>query len=114
MRTSLHPLIETHTGEDVEISFHVTDGAGNDVDLAAATASYKIARRAGDAALLTKTNGNGITLSDHTATIALNTAELTDGDAALLGDFFGQLTLTIGGVTLVAAEGPIAIDPVII
>ena len=113
MQTSLHPLIETHTGEDVEIAFHVTDGAGNDVDLGAATASYKIARRAGDAAVLTKTNGSGITLSDNTATVAFNTAELADGDTPLLGDFFGQLTLTIGGVTLVVAEGPIAVDPVI-
>ena len=113
MQTSLHALIETHTGEDVELAFHVTDGAGGDVDLAEASASYKIARRAGDAALLTKTNGNGITLEGAAATVSFNTSELAAEDAPLLGDFFGQLTLTIGGVTLVAAEGPIAIAPVI-
>lgn len=114
MQITPHPLIQTHSGEDIRLAFHVTDVNGNALDITAAAAHYKIARRAGDAALLTKTEADDIALAGHIATVSLNTADLTAGGAPQIGDFWGQLTLTLDDMTLVVAEGPLSVAPVII
>jgi hypothetical protein len=115
MYTITHRLIETHTGEPVKITFTVTDQAGAPVTVASATAVYKIARRLGEAALLTKTDADGITLSGSTAIVEFNTGELVDDDEVpLLGDFAGQLLITKDGDGLIVAEGQINIAPVIL
>ena len=113
MYTVVHPLVETHTGEAVRLVFTVTDQAGTAVSLSGASAIYKIARHAGDAALLVKTETAGIALSGNTATVSFNTSELTSGGAALLGDFFAQLQVTKSGDSLIVAEGPLSVAPVI-
>ena len=113
MQIDPHPLIQTHSGEDIQLAFHITDANGNALDISAATASYKIARRAGDAALLTKTGEDGIGFTGHIATVSLNTADLIAAGEAQIGDFWGQLTLTLDGVTLVVAEGPLCVAPII-
>lgn len=114
MHISPHSLIRTHSGEDIALAFHVTDGDGAALDVSGAQASYKIARRAGEAALLVKTHAAGIDLSGATATVSLNTAELTQEGQPQTGDFWGQLTLTLGDTTLVIAEGPFSVAPVIV
>lgn len=114
MYTISHSLIETHSGEPVKIIFTVTDQLGAPVTVVGATATYKLARRSGEAALLTKTQADGITLSSNTAIVEFNTASLLDGASALLGDFFGQLKITKDGDTLVVAEGPLYVASVIL
>ena len=113
MYTITHSLIETHSGEPVKIVFTVTDQAGAAVSVAGANATYKIARRPGGAALLTKTELDDITLSSNTATVEFSTTELDDGDELLIGDFFGQLKITKNGDGLIVAEGPLYVAPVI-
>lgn len=113
MYTVTHTPISAKTGEPVKITFTVTDLAGAPVSLDGAEASYKIARRAGGAALLEKTGLDGITLSANTAAVEFNTGELSDGDGPLLGDFLGQLTLTVDGDGLVVAEGTVSVGAVI-
>jgi hypothetical protein len=108
MYTTVHSLISAKAGERVKITFTVTDRAGAAVSLSGASALYRIARRAGDAALLTLTSGAGITLSSNTAAVEFDTGDLED-----LGDFLGQLTVTKAGDTLVVAEGPVSVAPVI-
>jgi hypothetical protein len=113
MHTLIHGLIEAKTGEPVLITFTITDRNGTAVLVDGAAATYKIARRAGEVALVTKTEVDGITLSSNTAIVALNMGELTDGAEALLGDFFAQLRITMDGDGLVVAEGPIHVAAVI-
>lgn len=116
MFTHIHGNIETRSGETAELIFNVTDKDGNAADLAGAAAEYRIARRAGDAALLTCTSAadGGIVIDDNAVTVTLDTAALTQDEKPMLGDFFAQLRITVGGRTLVAAEGPISILPVIL
>jgi len=113
MHTAIHPLIETHSGTRITIVFNVRDAAGNLLDLDEASAEYRLARRAGERALLSLNSGadGGILLDGSSVHIGLDT-DLLPGGA--LGDFFGQLRLTIGGQTLVAAEGPLCVHPVIL
>lgn len=113
MYTVTHGLISTKTGEPVSLTFTITDESGTPVTVSGAQATYKIARRDGDTALLTMTETSGITLSSNTAVVAFNTGDLADGTGALIGDFFGQLRITKGGDGLVVAEGPLYVGPVI-
>ncbi|HRJ66925.1 MAG TPA: hypothetical protein PLW48_07280, partial [Alphaproteobacteria bacterium] len=116
MHTAIHPLIDVRSGERFEIIFSVNDGAGAAITLDGAGAEYRLARRAGERALISLNSNaeGGITLAGSTAHITVDTAELSAGGKPMLGDFFGQLRLSIGGQTLVAAEGPICIHPVIL
>lgn len=114
MYTVTHPLISAKSGEPVRITFTITDQAGNAVSMTGASATYKIARQADDAALLTKTSPTAITLSSNTAAVNFNTGDLLDGSTPLLGDFIGQLTITKSGDSLVVAEGPLHVSPVIL
>lgn len=113
MHTAVHGLVRLKAGEPATLIFTVTDREGLPVDLAGAQALYKLARRAGDDALLTLTEGGGIALSANVATVSLETAELSGPGGLLTGDFLGQLTLIKDGDGLVAAEGPLSIEPVI-
>jgi hypothetical protein len=108
-----HKLVDTKTGDDIALVFDIRDANGDAVDLTAAVLTYKISRRAGDAALLTKTQDSGIARSGSIATVSFNTAEIAADDTPLIGDFFGQLRVTLNDISLVVAEGPIAIEPVI-
>ena len=113
MYTVTHSLLRAKAGEPVRLSVTVTDKSGTAVDLTGASAVYKIARHAGDTALLTITDANGITLSGNIATVDVNTADLKNSSVQLLGDFFGQLQITQNGDSLFVAEGPLCLDPVI-
>src|SRR5690606_22572930 len=84
-----HKLVDTKTGDDISLVFDIRDANGDAVDLTTAAITYKISRRAGDAALLTKTQDSGIARSGSIATVSFNTAEMTADDAPLIGDFFG-------------------------
>lgn len=52
MSVLTHSLIKTFSGDAVQITFTLKDKAGNTVSVVGASATYKIARRAGDTALL--------------------------------------------------------------
>jgi hypothetical protein len=116
MHTRIHPLIEVRSGETADLVFSVTDESGAGVDLAGASAEYRLARRAGERALLTLHSGaaGGIVLDGEAASVSLDTNALVQNGKPLLGDFFGQLRLTLGGRTLVVAEGPLCLHPVIL
>lgn len=115
MYTVTHDPIEVNAGEAVSITFTVVDQAAVAVSVATATASYKIARKKGDTAILTKTQAAGITLASNTAVVAFDTASLVNADAdQLYGEFIGQLTITKDGFDLVVAEGTISVAPVVI
>ena len=115
MHTHIHGNIEARSGEPVEIAFNVTDKDGNAIDLTSATAEYRLARRAGDVALLTCSSDDGdIIAEDNRVTVTFDSAALTQGGQPLMGDFFGQLRITKDARTLVVAEGPISIAPVIL
>ena len=65
----------------------VTDGAGNAVPLTGFTAAtFKMARKRGSAALVTKTLGSGTAITD--AAGGEITASLTDADTDRLGTFY--------------------------
>lgn len=113
MYTVTHSLLRAKTGEPVKITFSVKDQNGNAVIVTGATATYKIARRIGETALLTKTDADGITLDNDTAVVEFNASELVDGATPLLGDFFGQLKIVKSGLGLIVAEGPLSIGAVI-
>ncbi|MDP2204758.1 MAG: hypothetical protein Q8K65_00460 [Alphaproteobacteria bacterium] len=116
MHTGIHPPIDIRSGEMAELVFTVTDGAGAGIDLGGAAAEYRLARRAGERALLTLHSGEdgGVTIDSETVTVSLDTAALVQNGKAMLGDFFGQLRLTIGGRSLVAAEGNLCLHPIIL
>jgi len=113
MHTTVFDTIVTHAGEPVSITFTITNQSGQAVNVDGATATFKIARQPGGTALLTKTQGSGITLSGNTAVITFSTSGLVDGGAQLIGDFFAQLKITKSGDSLIAAEGRIQVDAVI-
>ncbi len=116
MHTHIHGNIEARSGEPVEIAFNVTDKDGNAIDMTTAMAEYRLARRVGDMALLTCSSGEngGITAEDNIVTVKFDTAILTQSGQPLLGDFYGQLRITLEGRMLVVAEGPVSIAPVIL
>ena len=114
MYTVTHGLISAKTGETVQVTFTVTDGSGNAVSVEGAAATYKIARRAGDTAILAKTEAEGISLVSNMAIVEFDTGDLADAEGALLGDFFAQLTITKDGDGLVVSEGPLHVSPVIL
>lgn len=116
MHTHIHGNIEARSGEPVEIAFNVTDKDGNAIDLTLATAEYRLARRAGDTALLSCSSAGdgGITAEGNIATVTFDSAALTQNGQPMLGDFYGQLRITLDSRTLVVAEGPISIAPVIL
>jgi|GEM_PF-1511789 len=108
-----HTLVDTKTGDDISLVFDIRDAHGDAVDLTSASITYKLSRRAGDDSLLTKTQDSGIACSGSVATVTFNTAEIAAEGAPLIGDFFGQLRVTLGGISQVVAEGPITIEPII-
>ncbi|MFN7115006.1 MAG: hypothetical protein ACK4PK_11685 [Alphaproteobacteria bacterium] len=116
MHTGIHPPIDIHSGETAELVFTVTDGAGAGIDLGGAAAEYRLARRAGARAILTLHSGDSgnVAIDAETVTVSLDTGALVQNGQPMLGDFFGQLRLTIGGRTLVAAEGTLCLHPVIL
>lgn len=114
MYTVTHDLLSAKAGEPVRIVFTVTDQDGAAVTLTGAAASYKIARGAGEAALLSKTQGNGITLSGNSATVEFSTGDIQDSNnQQLYGEFLGQLKITKSGDGLYVAEGPLLIERII-
>lgn len=114
MYTVTHELLIAKAGEPVRIIFTVTDQNGAAVTLSGASAAYKIARGAGEAAILTKTDSSGITLSGNTATVEFSTGDIKDADSAqLFGEFIGQLKITKSGDGLYVAQGPLLIERVI-
>jgi hypothetical protein len=110
MYTQVHAPLSAKAGEGVRIIFTVTDRNGAAVALDGAEAAYRLARRAGEAALLEVTEGAGILLDGSTATVEFSTEGLPEAG----GDFIGQLTLTLDGQALVAAEGVVTISPVVL
>ena len=114
MYTVTHDLLSAKAGEPVRIVFTVTDQHGIAVTVSGASASYKIARGAGETALLTKTDASGITLSGNNVTVEFATDDIRDAsDAQLYGEFLGQLHITKAGSGLYVAEGPLLIERVI-
>lgn len=113
MHTAVHGLISAKAGEPVRIIFTVTNADGAEVDVSGASAVYKIARRAGEAALLTRTHEEGILLSGNMAVVEFDTGDLADDNGQMTGDFVGQLTVAMDGDSLVVAEGPVHVGAVI-
>lgn len=113
MYTVPHSLLRAKSGEPVKITFTISDQNGNPVTVTGAAATYKIARRLGLPALLTKTQSDGITLSGSTAIVEFDTGGLVENNEALLGDFVAQLKIIRNGDALVVAEGPLQVEPVI-
>lgn len=114
MYTVTHDLLAAKAGEPVRIVFTVTDQNGGAVTLDGATAAYKIARGAGEPALMTKTESDGIELSGNTATIDFLSSDIKDAqNNQLYGEFLAQLKITKSGDGLYVAQGAILIEPVI-
>ena len=97
-------------GEPVKIVFTVTNAAGEDEDVSTASAAYKIARRKGGAAFLTKTDASGITLAGNKATVEYNTNEVLSSETQVIGDLIDQLAITKDGNTLWVSEGIMTIE----
>lgn len=109
MHTQYHGLVQAHLGDVASLEFIVTDRGGNAVDLGAASAVYKLARAHGGTALLVLDGMGGVSMQENVVTVDIDT-----GMIAQTGDFFGQLFVTIDGDTLVVAEGPVHVAPVIL
>lgn len=112
MYTVFHAQVTAKVGEPIRIVYTVKDNAGATVDVSSGvTGTYKIARRAGEAALLTLTTE--LIFSGSTVTVAYNTNQVLSSTVQCLGDFFDQLKLVKTGDTLYICEGIVTIDPVI-
>ena len=97
------------SGDDKTISVTVNDENGAAQDITSFTASYVIAKYAGDTAIVTKTNNTGITLTTPASgilTIVLDAAdttslgglyhhelEITDTSSKVATAFIGILTI---------------------
>lgn len=108
MHTQYHGLVTAHLGDSLRLEFVVTDKSGANVDLSAASAVYKLARRHDAPAVVVLNGESGVAMLENVVSVSLDTASI-----ARTGDFFGQLFVTIDGETLVVAEGPVHIAPVI-
>lgn len=114
MYTTQHTRLSVKSVEPVQIIATVVDRTGSAVALAGATATYKIARKVGDDALLSKSQGNGITFSTNIATVDFLASDVEESGEQAYGDFWGQLTITLNSDTLVVLEGPITINKVVL
>lgn len=110
MHTVTHAPLSAKTGEPVRIVFTVTDLAGEAVALDGADAVYRLARRAGEAAILEVSSPDGIMLGGNTAEVEFDTNDIADAGGPLTGDFTGQLTVTKDGAGLVVAEGIVRVS----
>lgn len=115
MYTHIHGTIEMRSGERAELVFNITDHDGATVDLTEASAEYRVARRAGEAALMvcTSEENGGIVMTGSAATVTVDTNTLAQGGKPLMGDFFAQLRITLDERMLIVAEGVINVAPVI-
>ena len=103
---------EAWVGDSVRWIFNVKDGARRDKDVTGGTATLRIAVNAGDAALVEKTESDGITLEDTQVICEFNTLEIVaDGDVQVTGLVNVQLRLTLGGDSEMVAEIPLLINP---
>lgn len=113
MATQRHDQETARVGEDVTLSFSVTDDAGTAVTVSSGvTGVYTLARRRGDESILSITGD--ISYTGSTASVSFNTADIVIGDDEVqgLGDFFDQLRLTKSGDTLYVSEGIFTVLPV--
>mgnify|MGYP003387352246 CR=1 FL=1 len=118
MDTALHDRFTAKAGEPVRLIFNVVDQDGNAVTLTDISAVYKIARRAGQSAIMTLTQEDaGITVSGSTVTVEYNTEDVNDGSTDAVqfyGLFFDQLQITEDDDALYVCEGEFVIEQVIL
>lgn len=113
MFTAKHDHFVCKVGEPVRLTFNVTDRAGEAVTVAGANAVYKIARELGDAALLTKTVGAGVSLSGSQVVVSFLVSEIQENAAQAIGLFRDQLRVTKDGDDLVVANGSFTVEAVL-
>lgn len=107
---ALNPL---YAGESRVLNNTISDSAGNPVNLSGATITFKAAKRRNGAAIITKSIGSGITVTNAGAgqhTVTLDPADT----AALRGVLFWHIRVTdVGGRVSTTNIGTVAIyDPV--
>ena len=117
MYTTRFPQQFAKAGEELQMTFNITDDSGTPLNVDGATATLKLARLAGDPAIVTYTDTDGVTLSGSTAVGLIKTADLLDDDSPqnqLFGDFSAQLKIVKASQPLYVAEGLICVDAVIL
>ena len=104
----------TFSGDTSVFKFTVTNDAGEAVDLAGASATWKLAKRVDSPVLLTKTVGPGIVVTDIPG--GLLEATLIPADTEdLRGLHYWELQITdSAGQKVTAAQGHISIYPELI
>lgn len=102
-------------GDDVSIAFTVRDRNGDLVDLAGATATFRVANKGSNAQQLELTEASGISFASSVATVSFNTNSISNCDFNLQGiyDFIAQLRITKAGKSMVAAWGELHVFPLI-
>jgi len=108
--TSLTPQnFEWFSGDDYLIEFTVTDEDGAAVDLTNASATWSMARRNTSSALLTKTLGSGINVTDAVNGVLQVSLDAADG-ASFEGDYYHELEVTLsGGAKRTVAYGTVTV-----
>jgi hypothetical protein len=103
-----------HSGDSKILEVTVTDGTGAAVDLTGATIAWQLAKSPGESALVSKTIGSGIAVTDAVGGIFEITLDAAD-TAALSGRHYheAEVTDTSGKVSTVLT-GAVLIKPELI
>lgn len=97
-----HKRFVLYAGTDRTLSLVARDDSGAILDLTGGTLAFRLARSAGDTALVSKT-GSIVSAGSGTYTVAL-----TDGDTDdLEGDYYYNVLASISGTDTMCTEGVI-------
>jgi len=105
---------EHHSGDSRTLEVTINDEVGAVVDISSATLTWGLSKKSADtttpmgAALITKTIGSGITITDGPngrCDVAIDPAD-TD---ALAGDFYHELEMVLTGETSTVLYGAVTI-----
>lgn len=96
--------VEMFSGETKEIEVHVVDDAGNDVNLTGYSISWILSRYYGGTAVITKTVGSGITVTDAAHGLFKITVTATES-AGYAGQYVHRALIDLSGVKAMVLAG---------
>ena len=99
-----HKRFVIHAGTDRTLSLVARDEDGDILNLTGATLAFRLARNAGDSALVSA-SGSITTAAAGTFTVALTDSQTDD----LEGDYYFTVLATISGTDTMCAEGVIRV-----
>jgi len=109
--------LEFYNGEHWVINFQLNDGDDTDLDLTSSTVAWKLNSNAG-AAVMTRTIGDGITLTDPTTglcSLIVTPTHQTNAGIAANTVYVWSITATLPtGLVTVQADGSLHVKPALV